>query len=157
MVTSYPTLILLSEVKQKANALEGRWVRSVGGNAIFRKQSTSFWCWAAYGTLGWTSSCTHVFPLSFEILAVPHQLIVNLVSHLLSHQLPLPSIIIQLVQNGVKRQTGCEPGRRNNQYRWYCVLLHLTQDNNICSVKSRSSYFVIFFPEIFSDFIMKIL
>lgn len=48
---------------------------------------------------------THVFSLSFEVLAVLHQLSVHFMSHLLGHQLPLTGVIVELVQDGVEGQT----------------------------------------------------
>lgn len=46
-----------------------------------------------------------MLPLSFQVLAVPHQLAINPVSHLLRHHLPLTGIVIKLIEYGVERQT----------------------------------------------------
>lgn len=55
-----------------------------------------------------------MLPLSFEVLAVPHQLSVHLVSHLLRHHLPLAGVVVELIQYGVEGQTRCEPAQQTH-------------------------------------------
>lgn len=64
---------------------------------------------------------THVLPLSFEVLAVPHQLAINLMSHLLCHHLSLTGIVVELIQYGVEGQTWCEPAQQTHIKHQACT------------------------------------
>lgn len=68
---------------------------------------------------------THMFSLSFEVLAVLHQLSVHSMSHLLGHQLPLTGVVVELVQDGVEGQTWREPAA-NRQFSVWIQLLVVT-------------------------------
>ncbi len=57
---------------------------------------------------------THMFSLSLQVLWVPHQLPIHFVPHVLSNDLSLTCVVIQLIQYGVEWQTGCEPAEKKN-------------------------------------------
>lgn len=58
---------------------------------------------------------THMFSLSLQVLWVPHQLPIHFVPHVLSNDLSLTCVVIQLIQYGVEWQTGCEPAGKKKK------------------------------------------
>lgn len=52
---------------------------------------------------------SYVFPFCLKVLRVSHEFSIHLVAHLLSNDLPLACIVIQLIEDSVEGQARCEP------------------------------------------------